>query len=159
MKFLTDGMLGKLTRWLRLAGQDVVYVGELKISSKKQDLYLIRKAKREGRTLLTKDLELYRRACKAGVKTLFLRANTIPSMLREISLECGRRIEINPENSRCPMCNGRLRKKNAEEVEGVLPRPVLEGKKVLWVCSECGKIYWKGKHWENISKVAEEIWR
>lgn len=159
MKFLADGMLGKLTRWLRLAGQDVVYVGELKVPSKRQDSYLIGRAKRENRILLTKDLELYRRASKAGVRALLLRAGTIPSMLREISLECGRRIEIKQENSRCPKCNGRLRKGRVEEVGGTIPKPVLEGKKTLWICSGCGKIYWRGKHWENISKVAEEIWR
>lgn len=159
MKFLADGMLGKLTRWLRLAGQDVIYVGELEIPSEKQDLYLIRRAKREGRILLTKDLELYRRAYKAGVRALFLRANTVPSMLREISLECGRRIEINQENSRCPMCNGKLKRKSAEEIAEALPKSVLEGRKTFWVCSECGKTYWKGRHWENISKIADEIWR
>lgn len=156
MRFVTDGMLGKLTRWLRLAGQDVVYVGELKVPGEEQDRYLLRKARAERRILLTKDVELYRRACKEGVRAVLLRGATIPSLLREISSECGR-IEINQEKSRCPVCNGTLEKKGAEEVEGVLPRSVREGRKTFWVCSGCGKIYWRGKHWENIEKTAEEI--
>lgn len=159
MRFLADGMLGKLTRWLRLAGQDVVYVGELKVPAEKQDSYLVRRARTERRILLTKDVELYRRACKEGVRAVLLRGTTIPSLLREISSECGSRIEINQEKSRCPVCNGTLRKKKAEEVEDVLPAGVRRGKKTFWVCSGCGKIYWRGKHWENILKTAEEIRR
>ncbi len=156
MRFLADGMLGKLTRWLRLAGQDVVYVGELEVPGEEQDSYLVRKARTERRILLTKDVELYRRACREGIRTILLRGTTIPSLLREISSECGSRIEINQEKSRCPVCNGRLKRKGADEVEGVLPAGV-KGRGPFWVCSGCGKVYWRGRHWENILKTAEEI--
>jgi uncharacterized protein with PIN domain len=157
MRFLTDGMLGKLTRWLRLAGQDVVYVSELEIPAEEQDLYLLRRARRERRILLTRDVELYRRASKEGVRSLLIRGSTLPSQLREISSECREKIEINPERSRCPVCNGRLERKRVGEVRDLLPSGVLRGRKAFWRCSKCGKIYWKGKHWENILKTAEEI--
>lgn len=52
MKFLADGMLGKLTRWLRMLGQDVRY------SVQFDDSELLVLAKKEERVLLTKDLEL-----------------------------------------------------------------------------------------------------
>ena len=38
-KFIADGMLGKLTRWLRILGQDVEYTGAI------DDKELVQKAK------------------------------------------------------------------------------------------------------------------
>lgn len=157
MRFLTDGMLGKLTRWLRLAGQDVVYVGELEIPGVEQDEYLVKRAKTERRVLLTKDVELYRRASREGIRSLLIRGSTVASQLREITLECGSRIEINQKKSRCPVCNGKLEKRGVREVRDFLPPGVTRGRRTFWLCSGCGKLYWKGKHWENIQKTAEEL--
>jgi uncharacterized protein with PIN domain len=56
VKFVADGMLGSLSRWLRMMGQDVEY------STLLDDDKLLALAKEEGRVLLTKDLELYKRA-------------------------------------------------------------------------------------------------
>jgi uncharacterized protein with PIN domain len=157
MRFLTDGMLGKLTRWLRLAGHDVVYVGGLEIPGGEQDLYLLERAKKERRILLTRDVELYRRAGKEGIRCLLIRGSNLPSQLREVFSECREKIEINPEKSRCPVCNGELKRKEREEIRDLLPQGVLKGKKTFWRCSECGKIYWRGRHWENILKTVKEI--
>ena len=62
MKFLADGMLGKLARWLRMLGQDVIY------SVQFSDNELLELAKAECRVLLTKDLELYKRAIGTGLR-------------------------------------------------------------------------------------------
>lgn len=53
LKFIADGMLGKLTRWLRMLGQDVEY------SNNMEDSQLLTIAKEDDRTLLTRDFELY----------------------------------------------------------------------------------------------------
>jgi uncharacterized protein with PIN domain len=55
VKFLADGMLGKLARWLRILGHDVIYLVEF------EDSELLKLAKKEESVLLTKDLELYKR--------------------------------------------------------------------------------------------------
>ena len=60
MKFLTDGMLGKLTRWLRMLGYDVKYFRST------EDKQLLKTAKTEHRTLLTCDNELYHQATTQG---------------------------------------------------------------------------------------------
>ena len=157
MRFLTNGMLGKLTRWLRLAGHDVIYVGELKVPAKEQDECLVRKARDEGRILLTKDMGLYRRASKGGVRALLIRGTTVVSQIREISSEFGVRIKINQEKSRCPMCNGELEKRGMREVKNFLPEKITKSKRTFWICSRCGKIYWRGKHWKNILKTVREL--
>ena len=65
MKFLADSMLGKLARWLRMLGHDVTYNIQL------NDNELLELAKKENRVLLTKDLELYKRAAAKGIDALY----------------------------------------------------------------------------------------
>jgi len=48
MKFIADGMLGGLARWLRFIGYDILYFN----SSRK--IELIRAAEKEKRIILTK---------------------------------------------------------------------------------------------------------
>ncbi len=70
MKFLADAMLGKLTRWLRILGQDVVYSVEF------NDSELLDLAKKEKRVLLTKDFELYKRAISKGLDSYYVEGKT-----------------------------------------------------------------------------------
>ena len=65
MKFVADEMLGRSSRWLRMIGCDVKY---FKVS----DNDLLEVAQREDRILLTRDLELFRRAKNRGLETFFI---------------------------------------------------------------------------------------
>ena len=66
MKFVADGMLGKLARWLRMMGHDVIYSVEF------NDSELLELAKKEERVLLTRDLELYKRAIGKGIDAYYV---------------------------------------------------------------------------------------
>jgi hypothetical protein len=154
MKFVADGMLGKLTRWLRLAGHDVIYIGDLGVPANEQDNILISRANGEKRILLTCDADLHRRARKTGSKSVFIRSNDVVGQLVEISKRCGRKIMIRPENSRCPMCNGTIKRADKKEIEGKVPGTVFGAHREFWLCSTCGKIYWQGKHWKTILDMA-----
>jgi uncharacterized protein with PIN domain len=154
MKFMADGMLGRLARWLRLAGHDVAYIGDMQVPPEGQDDVLLERAKLEGRTLLTCDLALHRRARRAGIRTAFIGTKDIVSQLAEISKRSGERIEIDPENSRCPVCNGTLEPAASKEVRGLVPETVARTGREFWRCVDCGKIYWKGRHWKSIIEMA-----
>jgi uncharacterized protein with PIN domain len=155
MKFIADGMLGKLARWLRLAGHDVIYIGDLKVPAGEQDDVLLSLSSREDRVLLTCDIELHRRARRAGVKSAFVQGSNLVDQLVQVSRRSGSKIQIRPENSRCSMCNGMLKEVDKEEVEGKVPGNVLESQSEFWMCSSCGKIYWQGSHWKTIVEMAE----
>jgi uncharacterized protein with PIN domain len=53
LKFVVDGMLGKLVRWLRMMGHDVDYFSSMDGSE------LLTIAKKEHKILLTRDFQLY----------------------------------------------------------------------------------------------------
>ena len=58
-KLYADVMLGRLAKWLRILGFDVLY------SNDSRDEELLETCKSEGRVLLTRDTELARRADKS----------------------------------------------------------------------------------------------
>ena len=154
MKFIADGMLGKLARWLRLAGHDVAYIGDEKLPPEEQDDALLERAKSGKRILLTADLALHKRAVKAGLGSTFIRGSDVALQLAEISKQVGEKMEITPENSRCPVCNGTLELAKKDQIEGLVPKNVLKTYDEFWQCVECGKVYWHGGHWKTIIEMA-----
>ncbi len=156
MRFIADGMLGKLARWLRLAGHDVLYVGDLKVTPEKQDYFLLERKAAERRTLLTADLELHKRAIKSGGASVLVQGKDVVSQLVELSKRVGEKIEISPESSRCPVCNGTLAPVAKAKVEKSVPESVIKSNQNFWQCQICGKIYWQGGHWKTIIEMASQ---
>jgi len=156
MKFVVDGMLGRLVRWLRLSGHDVLYARDLGVKPAEEDEVLIQTAKSLRRILLTSDVGLYRRGKKFGVKCVLLRGDNVVEQLVELSRFLGRKIKIDFEKSRCPLCNGALREVGRKDVEGQVPASVLIRHERFWLCKRCGKVYWEGKHWKSIIEITKK---
>ncbi len=134
--FLSDTMLGKLARWLRIAGQDV----ELAPKNISDD-EILEKAVSENRVVLTRDKELSERK-----ENVLLVPDDLKDQLRLIGKEFDIDWSIKPR--RCSLCNGKL-----EETTKGLPEGVENG----WRCLDCGQKYWKGSHWKKIRKVFKEV--
>jgi len=152
-KLLVNSMCGRLTRWLRMLGFDTYYDREA------DDDQLIAMAKKEGRILITRDVELHERASKAGLRTILLRSPHHAVQLATVISILRGELEIDPNLSRCPTCNSSLRRASRMEVEGKVPERSFKAHNEYWVCTGCGKIYWRGSHWRGISKVLEEARR
>jgi len=154
LKFIADGMLGKLTRWLRMLGQDVKY------SNNMEDSQLLVSAKKENRILLTRDFELYQRAVGRGIEAFYLEGLTGEEKLAELAKRFEIRIEIDMASSRCPKCNSPVKPVTAEQAAEKVEKSTLEHYSEFWKCSKCGQIYWQGAHWTKIRKsltAAKEI--
>ena len=149
MLFILDGMHGKLTRWLRIAGYDVLYYRD------KDDDDLIHEALTSNRVLLTRDKRLVEKANKAGVVTLLMEGVKVLDHLKHIKKNLT--LEFNPYISRCPVCNGELSKKTREEVKYKIPELSLNSFDEFWSCNSCEKVYWKGSHWEKITEILGEL--
>ena len=150
LKFLADGMLGKLTRWLRMLGHDVVYAGST------NDNELILKAKKENRILLTRDVELYKRAISKGAEVFLLESPNQIMNLAQTAKHFKLSLEINPALSRCPKCNTKIKPVEKEEVEGKVPKKTLVHYDDFWQCPNCQQVYWRGAHWKKIEQTLIE---
>jgi uncharacterized protein with PIN domain len=150
--FLIDQMLGELARWLRLLGYDTHYDKGL------TDDELISRSKTENRILLTSDLELFRKAIKQGAHSLLIKPGNLASRLAVVAKKYGLELRLDPANSRCPICNGKIREHtDMNELRKKVPTRVLNANKEFWVCTVCGKTYWIGGHWKNITKTISEV--
>jgi uncharacterized protein with PIN domain len=149
--FLADAMLGRLARWLRMLGYDTAY--EKTIS----DQALIERARAEGRWVLTRDRYLAKRKLLRGRHTL-VRSDHIADQLRQL----GRELHINlavglTSAGRCPACNGILESIRREEAAPSVPLFVATHHSRFSRCVGCGRIYWRGTHWENFQRQLVEV--
>ena len=152
MRFAADSMLGRLTRWLRLSGYDVKY-----LSGASDDEEILDLAIAERLVLLTQNAALYRSARKLGIRAVFVESGAIVEQLKQMIGALGVHLYNTPFFSRCPVCNGEIEGAEKEELGGELSENVLTGTREFWRCADCGKIYWEGRHWENIRKMIEEV--
>jgi uncharacterized protein with PIN domain len=150
VKFIADGMLGKLTRWLRMLGQDVKY------SSQSEDAELIAIAQEEHRILLTRDLELYQRAVAKSIDGFYVEGRTEAEKLAELAGRFDFSLTIDLKRSRCPRCNTKIRLVPKEKLAGKVEKNTFTYYDEFWKCPKCGHIYWQGAHWNGILATLEE---
>ncbi|MBN1235740.1 MAG: hypothetical protein JW999_06780 [Methanotrichaceae archaeon] len=135
--YVVDLMLMRLGRWLRLLGQDVANpVGE-------SDEELLHLAKKESRTIITRDKGLFKACPGADVQCVLIQSSAISDQLLEMA-DAGVPLRLDPQ--RCTLCNGLL-----EEIE------MLGTKK--WQCLDCKKLYWEGGHWKKMERILQAIRR
>ncbi|MEM2974829.1 MAG: Mut7-C RNAse domain-containing protein [Candidatus Bathyarchaeia archaeon] len=150
MRFVTDGMLGKLTRWLRMLGHDVEYANNI------NDQELIRIAKEEKRILLTSDLQLYQQATTRNVEAFLVEGKNEVERLSNIAKRFSIKLEIDISLAYCSKCNGKIEPVAKESLIGKIPKNTFTYYNEFWKCQKCGQIYWRGAHWKRISKTLEE---
>lgn len=149
MKFIADGMLGKLTRWLRILGHNVKY------SNKLDDSQLVTIAKKERRVLLTRDLELYQQATAKGINAFYIDGKTEAEKLAKLAQRFNIKLEVDLALSRCPKCNTRVKPVPKEKVEDKVEKTTYLYYDEFWECPKCRQIYWQGAHWTRIRKTLE----
>jgi uncharacterized protein with PIN domain len=135
LKLLTDGMFGRLTRWLRVLGYDTVYAPDT------DDRELLRRARAEDRVLVTADHAL---AARPGARTLLIEAPSLADQLRQVRTQLGR--PPGAMFSRCVACNGELEPVEKSLLADRVPPHVLATQLEFHRCPDCGRIYWPGTH-------------
>ena len=144
MNFILDGMLGKLSRWLRMMGHNVKY------STLLEDSQLLKIAKDECRVLLTRDLALYQQAITKNLEAYYVEGITEPQRLSELAQRFNIPLTIDLEKSRCPKCNTKLQPATKEKIADRIEQNTLKYYDVFWECPNCGAVYWQGAHWTKI---------
>ena len=145
MRFLCDHMLGTLAKWLRFLGNDVVYPGPL------ADNDLKAMVEREGRLLLTRDRELSGRVAGSA----YVASDDLNEQLVQIVRAF--RLPADLAMTRCSVCNSPLREVPKADAQGKVPEGVFERQREFWRCDTCGRMYWQGSHWANMSARMQTI--
>ncbi|HPP67000.1 MAG TPA: Mut7-C RNAse domain-containing protein [bacterium] len=147
-RFIADGMLGKLATWLRILGFDTEYF------SGSDKYFLLWKAKKEERTILTRD------GCFFRINQwlcVFIESENIKQQLREIKDKTGIEWDRKKFFSRCNVCNEALEPKNPEDVIEKIPEYVAKTQKNFSYCKICGRIYWQGTHYQRMLEFINSI--
>ncbi|MCL4435664.1 MAG: hypothetical protein M1503_00840 [Thaumarchaeota archaeon] len=152
-RFIVDGMLGSLARKLRIFGYDTLYKADL------SDNEILEAASGEGRTILTSDQKLADRASKRRINCILLNDESndearLATVLRETGEEAA---HLNPEETRCSVCNGEVEPVGRDEVAGAVPEGVLAKQEKFYRCKSCGKIYWIGGHWKRLNELSANL--
>jgi len=140
-RFLCDGSLGGLARWLRAAGY------EASTTAAKGDALLRTAA--AGVILLTTDARLWERRAlrERAVDALWL-----PSGLdATLQLDMVRRdLCLALRAPLCMACGGAPVAVDKAAVAARIPPRTAAWKDAYTVCSGCGRLLWEGTHWERV---------
>lgn len=147
-KFIPDVHLGKLARYLRMAGFDVLYKNNF------TDNDLVKRSLGEKRIILTQDRDILKR--NEVTHGYWVRNKTAEDQLKEVIERFQLKNLIN-EFTRCLECNTLLNKVDKENVISQLPPKVKEWHNEFYECPGCKKIYWKGSHYERMKLIISDI--
>ncbi len=152
MRFIVDSNVGRLATWLRIAGFDTLFAKSI------DDNRLVRIALDEDRVLLTKDRQiLKRRLVTSGrLKVILIEDDEVKAQLRQVLTTLNLASQLRPF-SLCVECNEPLVPREREEVEELVPPYVFQTQTQYMRCPGCLRIYWRGTHWERMSRELEVI--
>jgi uncharacterized protein with PIN domain len=150
--FVIDSMLGTIAKKMRVLGFDSKYSATIE----DEDLILL--AKKENRTIITKDRQVADNAKKHDILTVDITTHTEKEQLIEIAKKTGfKKYEFNPNSARCPICNGILRGVEKHQIIDKVPPKIAQNISEFWICERCKHIYWEGTHIRNLKKLIAEI--
>ncbi len=145
-RFVLDAHLGKLARHLRLAGFDSLWENDY------GDEEIVALSVAQKRVILTRDKGILKRS--AVQRGYFVRETESERQLCEVVRAFQLERSLRPF-SRCRVCNAALREVPKESVRGCVPETVWKELDAFTECPECGRIFWRGTHYERLSRVLQ----
>jgi len=149
-RWLADGMLGRLARYLRFMGHDV------RFERNTPDAGLMEIARTEGRILLTRDRALAAR-CPGCFEIPSVDLREQLRAVRGAFPAAGYEVRF----TRCTVCNGPLHEVDRgarETYRALVPAGVIDRDLPLYRCAECGHLYWEGSHTARVRAYLAETW-
>jgi uncharacterized protein len=148
IRFVLDVHLGRLARYLRLAGFDARY------DRTSADADLAEVSRAERRVLLTRDHGLLKR--RAVTHGYFVRSTVPARQLAEVVARFDLRRLVRPF-SRCMLCNGALVAADPADVEGEVPEGSRRHFTEFLRCGSCRHVYWQGSHLRRLNQILSAV--
>jgi len=155
MRFIVDLTMGRLAKWLRIAGYDTVFYNSANLDK------LIEIASKEGRMILTRNSGFIRKKKKIleekGITYLLLTDDRVENQLKEVAAN----LKLNLKDNfftLCINCNKPLTNISKEDVAGKVPEFVYQNYNEFVQCTNCKKIFWGGTHRERMEEILKRLY-
>jgi uncharacterized protein with PIN domain len=147
MTFVADSMLGRLAKWLRALGYDVLY-------TKKLDEQAAMRFLETGRIILTRNTRLKSRLPED--KAILIEHDRLEDQLAQLVVSGVIKFDPNAAFRRCMRCNSPLKPLSRLEAADLVPEHVYHSYSHFFSCPACGRVYWPGTHHEGMKKLLEK---
>jgi len=146
--FVAECTLGKLAKWLRLAGFDTLYD-----STPPDFRRLMRLGHPRNYVVLSRTQSVIRHLeATQGVLIQFDDPiDQVRQVIRHFNI---RRSDLMPL-SRCSYCNRLLRPANQESLQSAVPDYVRQRHERFRMCDQCQRVYWPGTHGARMLALIE----
>lgn len=124
------------------------------------DSHLIATALAEGRVILTKDTQLMERGIitSGRLKAILIKGDEPEQQIRQVieslNLDCQSR-----PFTICLECNQPLLERSKQQVKDRVPPYVFQTQNQYMECPACHRIYWRGDHWQAMTRKLEKLVR
>ena len=149
-KFVVDVHLGSLARTLRMLGFDTSYQSDY------NDATIVDLALAEQRIVLTRDIGLLKH--KVIRHGYWLRSQLVEAQVAEVVRYYQLEALFQPFE-RCLACNGTIVPVEKDKVLNQLPPQTILYYNAFFQCLSCGRVYWKGSHYQHMLQLLERIRR
>ncbi len=152
LKFIVDNNVGKLAKWLRIMGYDTLFFNG------SDDSGLIATALAEDRVMLTRDTQIMkRRVVTSGqLKAILIQSDEPERQMRQVIDSLNLDWQFKPFTI-CLECNQPLVERSKQQVSNLVPPYVFQTQSQYMECPACHRIYWKGTHWQAMTKKLEKL--
>lgn len=147
-RFIADVHLGRLARYLRMMGFDVLYKNDF------NDKEIVTLSLSERRAILTKDSGILKR--NEVTHGYWIRSTKVEEQVIEVIKRFDLTNNIK-EFSRCIDCNSLLTKTDKDKIINELPLKVAHSQEGFYKCPQCKKNYWKGTHHQKMLSFIQSV--
>lgn len=147
-RFILDVHLGRLARYLRMLGFDTTWQRDW------GDSEIIDRALEEGRIILTRDVGILKQ--KRVTHGYWLRSIRPVQQLAEVVHALDLEGQSNPF-TRCMECNGPIRPVPRQDLVGRIDPDIRRRFDTFRECTNCGRVYWQGSHWQRMQRVVQRV--
>jgi uncharacterized protein with PIN domain len=146
LRFAADVMLGRLAKWLRVLGRDVLYGRHLSGAG------LVHAARQENRIILTRN---------RGLRTqppdsLFIQSDDFREQLRQV-VSTFHLVRSDDLFRRCLICNSLLQPRSKTSVKQAVPEYVFSTQEHFYWCPNCRRIYWLATHHQKMLQELKNL--